>query len=57
MTGNDLQDFLKIKKDLIHYFHITNLGTLKYLRLDIEVRRNKNEMHIGQRKYLFNEDT
>ena len=52
VTGDDLEQMAKLKKDLAKEFEIKDLGSLKYF-LGIEVARSKHGIFISQRKYVL----
>ena len=52
LTGNDLEEVRKLKKQMAAKFEIKDLGALKYF-LGIELARSKHGILISQRKFVL----
>ena len=52
ITESDSKDISSLKSFLQSQFHTKGLGMLRYF-LNIEVMRNKHEIFLSQRKYVF----
>ena len=52
ITGDDLEEIEKLKKQLAKEFEIKELGQLKYF-LGIEVAHSRNGIFIFQQKYIL----
>ncbi|BBG93416.1 HXXXD-type acyl-transferase family protein [Prunus dulcis] len=52
VTGNDIEEQLKLQKYLSQEFEMKDLGDLKYF-LGIEVARSKTSIFLYQRKYVL----
>ncbi|XP_021972072.1 uncharacterized mitochondrial protein AtMg00810-like [Helianthus annuus] len=52
ITGNDIEEIARLKKNLFSKFELKDLGNLKYF-LGIEVLRSKRGIFICQKKYVL----
>ncbi|CAL1356412.1 unnamed protein product [Linum trigynum] len=51
VTGDDTHEITALKRGLQEAFHLKDLGNLSYF-LGLEISRNDQGIHIGQRKYI-----
>ncbi|CAM8995198.1 unnamed protein product [Rhodiola kirilowii] len=52
LTGDDLQEMIRLKQSLAKEFEIKDLGQLKYF-LGVEIARSKRGIVVTQRKYIL----
>ncbi|CAM8951545.1 unnamed protein product [Rhodiola kirilowii] len=52
LTGDDLQEMIRLKQSLAKEFEIKDLGQLKYF-LGMEIARSKRGIVVTQRKYIL----
>lgn len=52
LTGNDLNEIMRLKRNLSKEFEIKDLGQLEYF-FEMEVARSKRGIMVSQRKYIL----
>lgn len=52
LIGDDVDEMIRLTKNLTNEFDIQDLGQLKYF-LEMEVFRNKTSFLVSQKKYIL----